>query len=247
MARRGKAKAVAIVLLGVAWASPSLAESTGCFHFGYELGDLDADGTVSLGRINDISPRVNFVKRDVFQKGCPNSSAVCKDTAYLVPGDEVVISGGSGDFVCASYANRKGAVTDGWLPRAAVSLTQGPAIEEPDGWIGQWRSGPEQTIVIEVGSGRGRLKIKGNASWGASEPDRVRRGAFNIGELNGEAPLRGARLSFGMGENGTLPYEEADEYDCRVRMRRLGSYLLVKDNNMCGGHNVTFTGIYRRR
>jgi hypothetical protein len=247
MARRDKVKPAVIVLLGVAWASPSFAESAGCFHFGYDLGNLASNGSVSLGRINNLSPRVNFVKREVFQKGCPNSSAACKDKAYLVPGDEVVISGSSGDFVCASYANRSGVVTDGWLPRAAISLMREKAVPLPGGWTGEWKSGPEQSIVIEAGGDQGKLKIKGDATWGASDPGRVARGAVNIGELDGEAAVRGASLSFGMGENGPLPYEEADEYDCRVQMRRLGPYLLVKDNNRCGGHNVTFTGVYRRQ
>jgi hypothetical protein len=246
MAGRRKMKAAALVLLGVASAGPAFAESTGCFHFGYELKNLEADGAVSLGRINDLSPRVNFVKREVFQTGCPNTSEACKDKAYLVPGNEVIISGGSGDFVCASYVGLRGAVTDGWLPRSAVSLAREEPILVPGGWTGTWRSGPEQTIVIEAG-GQGRLKIKGDASWGASDPERVKRGAINIGSLEGEAAADGRNLSFGMGENGTLPFDKADEYDCRVQMRRLGSYLLVKDNNMCGGHNVTFTGIYRRR
>lgn len=246
MPQRRNMRAAAIALLSFAWAGPSFAESGGCFHFGYELKDLDAESAVSLGRINDRSPRVNFVKREVLQKGCPNASAACRDKAYLVPGDEVVISGGSGDFVCASYAGRTGAVTEGWLPRAAVSLVREPPIEQPESWIGRWRSGPEQTIVIEAAAGQGRLKIKGDATWGAYDPGRVARGAVNIGQLDGEAPLRRAGLSFGMGENGTLPYDEADEADCRVQMRRLGPYLLVKDNGMCGGHNVTFTGIYRR-
>ncbi len=246
MDRRGEMTAAATALLGLVWAGPSFAESAGCFHFGYELGSLETAGVV-LGRINNLSPRVNFVKRDVFQKGCPNGSAACKDRAYLVPGDEVVISGSSGDFVCATYANRTGAVTDGWLPRAAISLVREEPVPMPGGWTGEWKSGSEQTIVIEAGGGQGKLKIKGDATWGAFDPGRVARGAVNIGELDGEAPVRGASLSFGMGENGPLPYEEADEYDCRVEMRRLGPYLLVKDNNRCGGHNVTFTGVYRRR
>jgi hypothetical protein len=29
-------------------------------------------------------------------------------------------------------------------------------------------------------------------------------------------------------------------------MQRLGPYLLVKDNNNCGGMNVSFTSVYRR-
>ncbi|MBQ0824409.1 hypothetical protein KBI52_29875 [Microvirga sp. HBU67558] len=243
--RRGK-RIAAAVLLGAAWAGPALAESAGCFHFGYDLKDLEANRDVYLGRINTLAPRVNFVKRDVFQKGCPSSSAACRDKPYLVPGDEVVISGGNGDFLCASYAGRNGAVTDGWLPRAAVSVVPGEPVAAPQGWLGTWQSGPEQTIAIGSGA-QGTLTIKGNATWGASDPGRVARGAVNIGELDGEAPVRGPILSFGMGEDGPLPYDEADEADCRVQLLRLGSYLLVRDNAMCGGHNVTFTGIYRRQ
>ncbi|WP_262296868.1 hypothetical protein [Microvirga sesbaniae] len=246
MARGPKTTLAAVLLLLTGWAGPSRAEGAGCFHFGYELQDLEANRDVYLGRINALAPRVNFVKRAVFGKGCPNSSAACKDKAYLVPGDEVVISGGDGDFLCASYPGRKGVVTDGWLPRGAVSAVPEEPVAAPHGWIGTWDSGPEQTIRIEAGA-QGTLRIKGDATWGASDPGRVARGAVNIGELDGEAPVRGAMLSFGMGEDGPLPYDEADEADCRVQLRRLGAYLLVRDNAMCGGHNVTFTGIYRRR
>ena len=40
----------------------------------------------------------------------------------------------------------------------------------------------------------------------------------------------------------------ADEYDdgCRVRMQRIGPWLLIEDNGGCGGAGVTFTGLYRR-
>ncbi len=33
---------------------------------------------------------------------------------------------------------------------------------------------------------------------------------------------------------------------CRVKLWRLGSYLVAADNVRCGGMNVTFTGVYRR-
>ena len=53
--------------------------------------------------------------------------------------------------------------------------------------------------------------------------------------------MRGGNLSFAMGENGSVAFDKGEEYDCKVRLRRLGPYLLVKDNTMCGGMNVTFT------
>jgi len=38
-----------------------------------------------------------------------------------------------------------------------------------------------------------------------------------------------------------------DEQGCRVRMQRIGPWLLVEDNGDCGGSGVTFSGLYRRK
>jgi hypothetical protein len=238
-------KAAAFVLLGLVSAAPALAQGADCsFYFGVE--NLDADNAVSLGRINGLGPRVNFVKSADIQKGCPSGAASCRDKAYLVPGDEVVIIGSGDPFVCASFVGPKGQGTEGFLPRAAITIAPSqPAAAES--WIGRWRGSPEQEIVIGKGAGQDRLKVKGDATYGALDPERVKRGAVNLGSLEGEAPVQGTTLSFAMGENGTLAFDKGDEYECKVRLRRLGPYLLVKDNTMCGGMNVTFTGIYRRR
>jgi len=239
-------RAAAFVLLGILWAGPSLAEASECFHFGYDADGPGAGGDATLGKVSDLSPRVNFVKRASVQKSCPNNTAACQDKAYLVPGDEVVVTGARGEFVCATYVSAKGRVSNGWLPRAAVTtVPEQPQIQSRD-WLGTWRSGPEQEIVIGAPGSADKLTITGDASWGASDPEKVKTGSVHMGELNGEAAPRGAELSFGMGENGTVPYDKAEETDCRVQMRRLGSYLLVRDNNMCGGANVSFTGVYRR-
>jgi hypothetical protein len=246
MVRKRKVKAAALAALGVLWASPSFAEGTDCFSYGYEDPGRSVTGPIALGRVNNQSPRVNFLKTSILKAGCPSTSAACKDKAFLVPGDEVVIIGTKDDFICASFASPKGRVTDGWLPRSAISIVQDrPNVSAKD-WIGRWQSGSEQTIVIEQADKAGILAIKGDATWGASDPERVKRGAVNIGSLEGEMRAEGATLSFGMGENGTLPFDQADEADCKVRMQRLGPYLLVKDNNNCGGMNVSFTSVYRR-
>jgi len=239
--------AAAFAFLGVFGADAAIAESPDCFPFGSGLDNLGPDVDVPLGKVNDLSPRVRFVKLGVLQKGCPNSSAVCQDKAYLVPGDEVVVTGSSGEFVCVSYADRKGRTTYGWFPRAAVTRVEDPGAVRKGDWIGEWRSGPESTIRIAPGARPDAFRIEGDATWGALDPGRVERGGVHIGTLEGETQAEGANLSFGMGENGTLPFDEADDVDCKVQMRRLGSYLLVKDNGMCGGANVTFTGLYRRK
>jgi hypothetical protein len=246
MARKKNLSAAALGFCGALWAGSALAEDFECLYFGAEFEDLRQASAVALARIGGGSPRVNFVKRDAVRKGCPSSSLACREKAYLVPGDEVVVSGVKGEFVCVSYVDGKGRVTDGWLPGAAVTVVQDSPAVQPRDWVGQWQSGPEQTIVIKPASKPDHLRIEGDATWGASDPERVKRGAFNIGELEGEVAPEGQNLSFGMGENGTVAFDKADAADCKVQMRRLGSYLLAKDNGMCGGHNVSFSGVYRR-
>lgn len=246
MVRRRKVKAAALAALGVLCAGPSFAEGTDCFSYGYEDPGRSVNGPIALGRVNNQFSRVNFLKTSILKAGCPNMSAACQDKPYLVPSDEVVVIGTKGDFVCASYAGKQGRVTDGWLPRSAISIVQDQPDVSVKDWIGRWQSGSEQSIVIEQVDKAGVLAIKGDATWGASDPERVKRGAINIGSLEGETKVEGAILSFGIGENGTLPFDQADEADCKVQMQRLGPYLLVKDNNNCGGMNVSFTSVYRR-
>ncbi len=38
-----------------------------------------------------------------------------------------------------------------------------------------------------------------------------------------------------------------DEGSCEVGMRLVGKLLAVKDNNNCGGNNVSFSGVYQRK
>ena len=92
--------------------------------------------------------------------------------------------------------------------------------------------------------------LDGDATWGAGDPDRVKRGGVNIGDFSATVALAGGHLAFLVGDEGKpLPYDAkraSDEMLCGLRLWRTGPYLVVADNLQCGGHNVTFTGVYRR-
>jgi hypothetical protein len=230
---------VAFAILGFACAGSVSAKDAGCFHLGAHVDELGGLDGVLLAEVNNLSSRAHFVKSDVLKKGCPNTSLECREKEYLVSGDEVVVLGGTADFVCAGYVGKNGNGEYNWLPRAALTLVQQrPAIELRD-WAGSWRNGEEQKIRISQIIGSNKLKIEGNATTGQGR-------YTHVGGLDAEVIQNGASLSFGMGEFGTLSYEDADEVDCRVRMRRLGPYLLVKDNLKCGDANVSFSDVYRR-
>jgi hypothetical protein len=76
------------------------------------------------------------------------------------------------------------------------------------------------------------------------DPQRVVRGGVNEGGF--VATVRPNNASVAFAENSDrnrLPYDPAST-NCSVRLWLLGPYLMVVDNNDCGGMNVSFTGLY---
>jgi hypothetical protein len=65
------------------------------------------------------------------------------------------------------------------------------------------------------------------------------------GVIEAEATPRNDTIAFV--NDGSVPFENADEQGCRVRMQRIGPGLLIEDNRDCGGSGVTFSGLYRRK
>lgn len=231
-----KRSLVTALALCVSW--PSIA-SAGCVW-----SDLTGDGT----RVAKVAgaPRVYFVADDVSKPGCPAAGAACRERAFVVPGDVVLIGASQNGFVCAGYQSGRGVDTIGFLPAAA--LTPLPAAaQRPGDWAGNWTAA-ERDIAIKNVAG-GALNVSGEASWGMGDKWRRENGGVHTGEVNGTARPAGGVLAFAEGENEgeTVAYEKGAEYCCRVRMTRRGPYLLVRDNNACGGANVSFSGFYRRK
>ncbi|WP_146168646.1 hypothetical protein [Sphingomonas sp. PP-CE-3G-477] len=199
---------------------------------------------VRVAAVKPEAPRAYFVSDAALKPGCPDVNARCKLASYVVPGNVVLVAKAQGPFTCAGFQGPRGIGTIGWLPTAALALLP-PAAQRPGDWSGHW-SAPEQDIVITTRKD-GMLSVKGNATWGMGDPGRVKIGGVHTGEMSGKArPLAGV-LSFTDNEGVTLPYTKGDEYLCRVRMYRRGPYLLARDNNNCGGMNVTFSGFYARK
>ena len=198
---------------------------------------------VGVARVAKARARVNFIRGGLESKACPNLSEACRSSAYLVAGDVVLTSERRGEVVCATFANSKGVDTAGWLPAAALEPVPHAEAPVPSGWVGTWRRIDAQ-IVIKAASG-GALGVGGTATWGANDPGRVERGTVRSGEISGAAKPVGDTLFISDAPADT--FENAPSTDCAVRMRRIAHYLLVEDNNACGGMNVSFSGIYVRQ
>jgi hypothetical protein len=198
--------------------------------------------TVTLARVLPSARRVQFRTTP----DCGDSAAGCVRRGYVVPGNELIVTARSGSRLCAVFVARNGSEFWGWLPAQALKVTT-PAVTLAD-WAGRWTQ-TEASVAITT-SGNRSLSIKGDATYGASSPDRVRRGAINIGNIEAMVTPTGNALDFAMHSEGgatqTVPWASAAEYDCAVRMKRVGPWLVVDDNNNCGGMNVTFRGIYQR-
>jgi hypothetical protein len=221
-------------------ACPARGEDAGCG----EIPDLSAHPAVVLGHITSGAPRVPFIKDASMQPGCPNATPACAERAYLVPGDRVIVTAKRDAFACATYINAKGGDRSGWLPLDAVAYDKPEPVAAAD-WLGKW-SRTEADIRVKPGKA-GALVINGDATFGAHDPGRVKRGAVNSGEIAADVTLAGDRLSFAMGDDATLPVDKGGEFVCKVWMQRVGPWLIVNDNGNCGGFNVSFRGFYTRK
>lgn len=235
----------AVIVLLAAALLPGVAVAEDVCGLYQTLGAADA--TPRLQMIAPGQDRVHFVKDSADQPGCPNETAACAAKGYLVANDRVVVTGTQGAYACATFtgAGPKFASTTGLLPLSALS--DAPASSADD-WRGTWRSGDEQEIDIKKAAG-GAIAIEGNASYGGSDPARVARGAVNVGQISATLTPAAGKAAFSASDNGeAAPYDAnlGDDSVCRVRLWRLGPYLVAADNLACGGMNVTFTGVYGR-
>lgn len=207
--------------------------------------DLAPATHISLASIRKGGP-VHFINSASEKKGCPDAGAIaCQRKDYLVGGDPVLVNAEAGAFSCGEYVNAKGLVRAGWLPTDML-VTAPPA--PPKSLVGTWRGNVEQNITIKAGKTSGAIVLHGEATFGALDPDRVKRGGVNSGSFQATLAAPGDSLAFTADEgSGTLPYDKGDPMACRIRMRSLGPFLLVEDNQNCGGNNVSFTGDYRRK
>ena len=226
----------------LALCAPALAEGNECAGW----DNLSGTPALNIGTVTG-GPRVNFVKNASEDADCPAAGAKCRRKSFVVKGDEVILSARHDGFVCAQFVGANGTDTAGFLPEDAVRENPpGPPVRLDD-WIGAWGGNVEQSIAIKRGKAPGTLAISGDATFGATDPARVKRGAVNIGSIETTIAPKGDRLGFTIGDDGTKPWEDGDEDNCRVRMQRLGGFLIVQDNRQCGGNNVSFTGDYRRK
>ena len=225
---------------------PGLRACYGVVTFGQENADI------RLMQVTTKGQRLPFYKnRTEKTPHCPVEVDGCQLKAFLVPGDLVLAGPDMEDFTCAAYLSTgtkrhrdQVQQTIGFLPRSELKV-MAPSPLSSANWSGTWRRPAEAEIRIEPAD-VGKLNISGNATYGALDPERVKRGAVNVGALEGSIALPKANMIvLGEDYDGSKPPGD-DRSECRARLRLFGPYLVVEDSGGCGGHNVSFTGVYVR-
>lgn len=161
------------------------------------------------------------------EPGCPADSQACLMKPYLVGGNEVVAGLSRKGWTCVVFPNAKGGA-EGWVRDAEVARS--PASAAPaTAWAGKWVRDEDATLTLKAAGAE--VVVSGEAQWVGPNPDNV-----HVGEMSAQARPAG----------DTLVLRAPDEFDCGATLRLIGPYLVVSDNDHCGGANVTFTGVYRR-
>ena len=165
--------------------------------------------------------------------GCPAETAKCRGTTVLAPGAIVLTGHRHGAYLCAFAPTHDDA---GYIE--SVRLKPLPVVASPPlkAWVGDWRDGDNTIGLTAKGA---TLTADGEAYWPSAHPSaRQFPGGPNVGDLSGSAAPKGNAVTFA---------DASDPQACSATLRLIGDILVVADNGACGGMNVSFSGVYRRR
>ena len=164
---------------------------------------------------------------------CQYELADCHSKASVGPGDVVITQRKRGDDVCVLYP--KGGV-GGWINADRLAPMPTPASPALKAWVGAWRNDSD-TIHIAIKAGQ--LIAKGHAYWPSAHPPRsLAPGGPNFGRFDGLARPSGNRVVFRDGDGDDA---------CIVTSTLWGGWMVTTDNSNCGGQNVRFNGVFKRR
>ncbi len=185
-----------------------------------------ADTDFKLARVLGTKNKRSYFHKD--EGNCPDGEN-CRLSAYLIAGDELIVQREFEGFSCVWYQPSKGNETVGWINSDEISAQQ-DLSRPPHNWVGRWKYASNEIVIKETQGGK--MHVYGTAFW-QGLGDNV-----HIGEID----------YLGIPGNRTLDVGDGDDqYDCRVKLRLLGKYLIVSDNMNCGGLNVSFNGVYLRK
>lgn len=146
---------------------------------------------------------------------------------YVIPGDALVVSRAFGEYVCAWFQPARGYETVGWLRADQLEVSETDANPPASRWLGEWEL-HSNSLTIRRGTKAGELRVEGSAVWHGLGDN------VHMGEVNASAAPGGNTLTL-------------EDDICKLTLRLVGDFLVADDNGECGGVNVTFDGVYRKK
>lgn len=204
---------------------------------------INLTGDISYAIVRDGVEQLHFIAPQSAERpNCPSLDAACKLTSFVVPGDQVLITGFLGNsLACTRYISPDGKMTSGVLDTSALGNTNVFELLDTPNIVGEWRR--DNTASIEIQRYDGLfLVIHGEA---ALPPPSTRTGTIEgPAFIGGVGDVAGYSTRHYAGDKLPTAASEANDDACNVRFRSTGYYLLVDDNDRCGGQGVSFTGVY---
>ncbi|MEN3748506.1 hypothetical protein TPR58_15120 [Sphingomonas sp. HF-S3] len=152
-------------------------------------------------------------------------------TESVAAGDLLVAIRTRDRFTLVLHVGKSRRVTSGWIDSRSLARVEPPS-PAPSAWLGGWTAW-EGRIDITRTTDPAALHAVGYATWGAHRKEAVKLGV-NYGEFDVAIRPADGKVAF------------SPMAGCDITLRLLGPYLIGRDNYGCGGHNVTFGGVYRR-
>lgn len=145
----------------------------------------------------------------------------------LRAGDPVVLNRTEGDWTCGYLVARDGSA-QGWVRSTELRPVASDPNPPSSAWIGTWVQDENQiTIQACPRDAPATLTFDGKAYWHGP------RNNIHSGRVSVQARPVGNRVHL-------------DDQLCKIDLALSGKYLLANDNNMCGGLNVRFWGVWKR-
>jgi hypothetical protein len=206
--------------------------------------DATVDSTPKVAVVDPAQGQLHFIANAAQADACPSLEASCQRPGYLVGGDTVVVTSSTAEIACVHFVSREGRMTSGLVPAAALNV-KGMTDATLNGAdeLGTWKT-PGATITFRPGN-EDFILVEGDASLGPP--------GYHTGSIAGPVylsdndTLGGYSEARYAGDRPPADVKADDEPGCLVRLRLLDrEFLVVDDNDRCGGQGVSFNGLYRK-
>ncbi|HDJ1442402.1 TPA: hypothetical protein PPN70_004873 [Serratia rubidaea] len=215
--------AICMFLSATAYAPLAAAES-GLFCHGME--DEQPQDRAQLAEITTKSYFFNYRYPDDWNDNPKlENGQLRQESRYLIAGDRLVVGPEQRGYRCGYYINGKGIQTANWIKADTLRVLSDVV---PADWRGVWVSNDGQR-QLKITARQAEYQFIG----GGSDPGRI----STVFPFSVPASQVDAQLT-------SPPPTDAP---CKLKLHRLGEYLIITNGESCGLMNANPDGVLRKR